>query len=492
MSSTSRTTLATLAALAVTVCGAAACSSSDPGSSTATTGHGGTSAQPASESKGITLRVGTDDGPDFVGAQQIQHFADEVAARSGGAITIEPVWHADGSGQPHWDQAVAKMLFDGQLDLAMIPSRAWDDLGVSSLTALTAPFLVTTDTLTDAIVTDDALVEQLTSGLPAVGVSTLGLYPEGLRHPFGFDRPLLGASDYTGATVRAAYSRSTEAMFQALGASTTDRDADSGTMIGAESSYRLSPAGVATGNVTFYPKVNVLAIGNDVRDGLTNEQQAVLQDAADATQDWVLETLPTDSEAAATFCEETGKISGASQADIDSLIAATEPVVDELRKDAGTAALIESIEKLAVSDPPVEPVTACPESNGSDVSLLNGSYTYTVTEDQARAAGVTDQGIIDENAGDFVMTLADGDWELEQVYSTGPKKGTTYHGSGGYTITDNHVKFFWSHEPGAWTTVDVSVLADGSLEFTNITDGSGDQFQALSEATFVHWKRTKD
>ena len=99
------------------------------------------------------------------------------------------------------------MLLDGDLELAMVPSRAWDDLGVTSLTALTAPFLVTTDTLVADIVANEDLVDQLTSGLPSVGATALGLYPEGLRHPFGVQGPLLGAEDYEGGVVRAAWSR---------------------------------------------------------------------------------------------------------------------------------------------------------------------------------------------------------------------------------------------------------------------------------------------
>ena len=131
--------------------------------------------------------------------------------------------------QPHWDQAIATMLMDGQLDLAMVPSRAWDDLGVTSLTALTAPFLITTDTLTQEVLADEDLVGQLTAGLHDIGVEALALYPEGLRHPFGFDGPLRGADDYEGGVVRAAWSRSTNAMFEALGATTDDAGGDART-----------------------------------------------------------------------------------------------------------------------------------------------------------------------------------------------------------------------------------------------------------------------
>lgn len=462
----------------------AACSGSATGSAPS-----GGPARAAADAHQMTLRLGTDDGPDMPGAQQIKHFVGEVARLSGGAVTIKPVWHADGD-QPHWDQYVARMVIDGRLDLAMVPSRAWDDVGVDSLRAVTAPFLVTTDTLTAKVVSDKDIVRQLTSGLQAAGVSALGLYPEGLRHPFGFHGPLRAAADYRGGVVRAAWSRGTNAMFASLGARTTDHVADTSAMVGAESSYRLSPAGVATGNVTFYPKVNVLAINDDAREGLTRSQRHVLQAAADATKAWVLRTLPTDADAAATFCQESGKIDSASQNDIDTLRAATRSVLGDLRKDQATSTLIGQIQALAASDPTVAPLTHCPKGTAAASSLVNGSFAFTVTAAQARAAGVSDQDKIDENVGTFVVTLHDGGWQIEQVYTSGPKTGTTFHGTGAYTLAGHRLTWLWSHEPGDWTKVDVAVRKDRSLAFTAIHDGGNAQTQALSEAWFTHWPRT--
>jgi TRAP-type C4-dicarboxylate transport system substrate-binding protein len=485
MTNTPMSRIAALTVLTVLACAStAACS----GSATRSAPHGG-STRAAADGKAVTLRVGTDDGPDTPGAQQIKHFAGEVAQRSGGAVTINPVWHAD-RGQPHWDQFVARMVMDGRLDLAMVPSRAWDDVGVESLRAITAPFLVTTDTLTAKVVRDKGIVRQLTSGLPEAGVNALGLYPEGLRHPFGFHRPLRGPADYRGGVIRTAWSRGTSAMFASFGATTTDALADTGAMVGAESSYRLSPAGEATGNVTFYPKVNVLVIDDAAREGLTSGQRHVLKNAAHATQAWVLRTLPTDAQAAATFCQETGRIGSASQSDIDGLRQATRGVLRDLRKDPATAALINQIQSLAAGDPTVEPVTRCPKDKATTPSIVNGTFAFTMTAAQARAAGVSDQDQIDENAGKYVVTLHDGDWQIEQAYTSGPRTGTTFHGTGGYTLTGHRLTWFWSHEPGGWTKVDVAVRKDRSLAFTAINDGGDAQAQAMSEAWFTRWPRT--
>ncbi len=449
-------------------------------------GSGSTGGAPA---KRLVLRLGTDDDALAPSAEQITHFAREVAARSHGTVTVEPVWHAAGIGVPHWDQAVAKLVIGGKLDLAMVPTRAWDDLGVTSLRALNTPFLITTDTLTARVLGDGKLTRQLVSGLPAVGVSALGLYPEGLRHPFAFGPPLRGAADYQGGVVRMAWSRTENAMFEALGARSSDAEADPATMAGAESSYRLAPAGVATGNVTFYPKVNVLTAWAGLRDKLTKDQWAQVQSAAAATGQWVIANLPTDRNAAETFCAQSGRIAGASRAQVASLVAATAGVVRDLRQDPTSAAIIDSVTQMKQDDPRPDPVTSCRQPAPAAASF-DGTYAFTLTATQARAAGVTDQGVIDENTGDFVWTFADGTWRLGQVYSSGPKAGTRSQTSGGYTLTGDHLKIYWSQDPGAWTQADVKLAADGSVTFRKVLDGGDAQAQALSEATFTTWPRS--
>ena len=49
--------------------------------------------------------------------------ARRAAKLSGGAIRIEPVWHAAGDG-PDWDQRVARMVTSGELDMGVIPRPA--------------------------------------------------------------------------------------------------------------------------------------------------------------------------------------------------------------------------------------------------------------------------------------------------------------------------------------------------------------------------------
>src|SRR5262245_4965593 len=65
----------------------------------------------------VTLKIGTDDSPGRASADQIQEFARQVKELSGGTVTIEPVWHAEGGNPDDWDQAVGRMVISGRLDM---------------------------------------------------------------------------------------------------------------------------------------------------------------------------------------------------------------------------------------------------------------------------------------------------------------------------------------------------------------------------------------
>jgi TRAP-type C4-dicarboxylate transport system substrate-binding protein len=330
---TRHTALGVIAAVTAASLAMGACSTTSPGKA------GG--APPP-----LTLTVATDDDDARPAGKQVLHFAEEVAKRSDGSIIIEPSWRAAGADASHWDQAVAQLVASGDRDLGLIPSRAWDALGVTSLEALSTPFLIDDDATLDQVVTGD-FEQDLLSGLPPAGVVGLTLLPEGLRRPFGFGEPLLSAADYEEGTIRAPYSERTYATLTALGATPTDAEPDSSAMRGAESSFTLAPGGVPTVNVVLFPKVNTLVINALLRDDLTDDQLAILTDAAEATQQWVLDERTTDLEEAQAWCAAGGETAVASQADIASLHRATRPVVEDMRTDELTANLIDRIEAVA-------------------------------------------------------------------------------------------------------------------------------------------------
>ena len=199
-------------------------------------------AEPAADAQRWCSASGTDD-PDTPRRRSRSSTSPRRSrARSDGTITIEPRLARRGATAPHWDQAVAHDA-DGRRRSTWPWSRP--GRGTTSASPASArsprPFLVTTDALTVDVLADDDLLDQLTSGLPAVGAEALGLYPEGLRHPFGFH----GASARRGRLSgwrrpRGLVARTPDAMFACLGATTTDDAARHHDMIGAESSFRLT------------------------------------------------------------------------------------------------------------------------------------------------------------------------------------------------------------------------------------------------------------
>ncbi|HKP20939.1 MAG TPA: hypothetical protein VJT68_05450 [Thermoleophilaceae bacterium] len=370
----------------------------------------------ADSAKPVTLRIGTDDEPGKPAAGQIQELARRVSKLSRGEITIKPVWHAAGDG-PDWDQRVARMVTGGELDMGVIPSRAWDTEGVQSLRALNAPFLVTSDALLAEVISGD-LAADLMSGLPDAKVVGVALFPEGMRHPFGLEKPLLGPGDYAKQAIRTPTSETTAAVFEALGASVNDDAADEKVHAGLDSSYLLNPGGTATGNVTFYPKVNSLVIGSKVYEDLDENQRRLLSKAAAQTREWAIAAGPSDAEAARSFCRKGGRVVNASAADVAALEQRTAPVYAKLERDRQTRELITAIRKLKESTTvSTDSVVACgrePKAGGPGPHAVDGVYRFTVTDKELRDNGITDPGEIDEDHGIYTMTLSGGDYCWKQ------------------------------------------------------------------------------
>jgi TRAP-type C4-dicarboxylate transport system substrate-binding protein len=318
---------------------------------------------------------------------------------------------------------VARKVVAGELDLAMVPSRAWDTEGVTTLRALNAPFLVTSDELLDRVVTSD-LAEEMLAGLDDAGVVGLALLPENLRHPFAFGEPLLSPDDYAGALIRAPRSDVAYALFEALGARPDDLPGDAfgmalenGSVAAAESAFELAGSlpqqTVATGNITFFPKVNSLVINADVHRGLDAGERDIIERAAERTRAWAVDATPSDVEAARTWCNHHGIVL-ASDPDLAALERATAPVYAELERDSQTKRLIARIRELkselAVSA--VEPCSARAQSSArpTDTAGLIGVWRTHPTYEEGIAAGLP-AGVAEGEMGVQTIRMEAGTYE---------------------------------------------------------------------------------
>jgi TRAP-type transport system periplasmic protein len=464
----------------------------------------------------VVLTMGTEGRPGRIDAAQVSHFAEEVAERSEGRIRIEPVWSAAGDESdadrvdyPGWDQLVARAVVAGELDLAHVPARAWDTEGVSTLRALHAPLLLTSEELVAKVVTSD-LTQELLAGLEDVGVVGLALPPEGLRRLFAFGDPPASATPWVGGIVRAPRSATTYAFLEALGGEPDDlaggglrrfedgvRD---GTVVAAESSFGLvgtMPEPVtALGGPPLFPKVNTLVANAGAFGALTEADQQVLRDAAAATVAWAIETMPDEVEDARAFCEHASITAGIPT---DELERAANMVLDELQDDAVTAALIDAIGDLG-ADVEATPTTIDPcgpdvdeSPTGGDVdaddqgAFPEGVYRVEHTFGSLVELGV-DRPTAADHTGLWTLRFRDGQLRVENDHA-----GDLIVDEGVYCVEDGRVVLgidafgdpptcgnFWS---AAWE------LDGDMLRFEDVVSHHG--YQVLTEALWGSqpWRR---
>ncbi len=93
-------------------------------------------------------------------------------------------------------------MVSGRLDGANVPARAWDALGVTTLRALNAPFLLESDSAVADVVTGD-LAPELLAGLDGAGVTGLGLVAEGQRRLVFFGDAVVPTDAMAGRVIRA-------------------------------------------------------------------------------------------------------------------------------------------------------------------------------------------------------------------------------------------------------------------------------------------------
>jgi TRAP-type C4-dicarboxylate transport system substrate-binding protein len=459
---------------------AVACSSPDPDSASKAGG----------DEPPLVLTMGTSDPPGRPAVDQIEEFAARVADLSEGRMTIEPRLEATGGSTRDGDQAVARRVISGELDMGNIPTRAWDTEGVTSLRALSAPFLITTDELLDEVVSSD-LVDDLLSGLPAVGVIGLGLLSEGLRHPYGFAGPLLGPEDYDGAVIRTMTSATTKATFQALGASVTDEQMNTEAHEGMESGYAWDPIGVATGNVVFFPKVNAVVINSEVFDRLSEGQRTILEQAVAETQTWAIGTRSSDVEGAAAFCARGGSVVLADETAISALEAAVVPVYQELGTDSQTRDLIAAINEMKQG---VQPTTAIPSACGEgeqddgstqapgsgapdveSAEFPQGTFRAERTVDALLASGMSEADAHGYQ-GLWTLTFEGGALAIEDPVGVC---------NGSYSLADGRISLHLGSDPACGTTPNTVLfvarwsMKDDELQFEQLAAGIGHDTELL-------------
>lgn len=428
-----RTTVTALAAVAFAACSAGAPVSPAPSEQVSIA-----SASPAPTAAGaeITLRLANPEDPDRPSQPFLDRFVSEVAKGSGGSMAVSVIYHAGGDDDVPKEQVVAGQVIAGDVEMALVPTRSWSDVGVTSLQALMAPFLIDNDALLTAVTTDP-LVQPMLDGMTEQGLVGLTVWPEDLRHPFTFEKngpPLVSPADFKGQTLWVRPSDPQAELVKTLGATMSnvvhlEASVSDGSLRGAESglwtgAYGLGSMPVATGDVALYPKIQVLVVEDAAWNRLSAEQQGVITSAAIAARDLAIEDHPSDADLARKYCDAGGKVVLAGPADVAKFMVAAKPIYDRLESDPLTATAIDAIRALkasttasaAIACGPKESATATipPVEPGPPATFIpDGTYQQVLTKEDlvARGAGTSAAG---NNAGTWTLELkgSQGSWTL--------------------------------------------------------------------------------
>ena len=376
------------------------------------------------------LHLAVSNTADQPGTADAQYFSDQVRRLSNGRMRVDVVYGAAGEARPDPDAQVVRMVAGSRFQLGFVGTRGWDNLGVESLQALQAPFLITSVSLLKRVVTSPLATHMLT-GVRTAGVEGLALVPGQLRHPFGVSHRILSLADFKGAGVRINRSRVSEMLVRALGATPLEvANATGGTPAQRRAtaildrSFLDAPGGTwGTANITFYPKTFTLFAGRKFFDALGRKQRELLRTAALATARHAVASAPSEAQLLTKFCG-AGRVALATPAGVAAIESAAAPVYTRLERNVDTHNAIAAIRRLKAATP-ADPVPVVPANCGRalrttgaaiDPSVLNGTYRWRVTKAGAIAVGapasshdIGDIGSMTLRGGKWLMAGSDGD-----------------------------------------------------------------------------------
>jgi TRAP-type C4-dicarboxylate transport system substrate-binding protein len=448
----------------------------------------------------VTLRAWSPEAQDRPSGMQLTAFVEAVGRLSGGAMRIDATYGND-QADPHPETTVIEAVQRGAYDIGLLASRAFSSVGVDSLKAFTAPFLIQTDAVADAVSRDEGVTGPMLNGLHEAGLVGLAVVPETIRHPFGTLGPILTPADYRGAVLRSLPSKETYAVFEALGAKPGFWDGDIGVAKLQDGSIKITETSfaiatdstgtgqirTATGNVAFFPRMNVLFANKRTADGLSAEQRGVLDRAAVEAREQTIATQPKDAAAAAEFCASGGRVVLADPADVAALQKAVAPYLATLAEDPTTSDALTGIGAIVKKTPEPDPVQACEPSGAQSENLapwpvtngpspIDGRYRVQISDADLQAAGMR-RAAWPYNRGTYTWVIADGRMTSHQVAPDSPREGSEQEY---VTVRGRQVMLMSLRKDGsAPTNHDVVLIAtwsrgeDGTLTFSDCRRGLG-------------------
>jgi TRAP-type C4-dicarboxylate transport system substrate-binding protein len=288
----------------------------------------------------------------------VGEFVRLVGALSRGAlkVTVISQW---GDYSPDAETQVVRAVAAGTVDLGWAGSRVFDSMGVPDFRALSAPMLIDSYPLENAVL-HSAMPGRMLAGLASAHVTGLGVLGEGLRLPIGVQRPLLAPADWHGVSFGTTHSGIQEQAIRALGATPVvaigpyrDHGLDSGQIQAFELDVqRYARMGLAarapyvTANVVLWPQFDVLVANPARLASFTTQQRAWLRQAADAAARDSVKLAASQNGSVRQACTMGARFVHATPADLAALRSSLSAVYQALQQDPRTSVFIHQIQRL--------------------------------------------------------------------------------------------------------------------------------------------------
>jgi TRAP-type transport system periplasmic protein len=299
---------------------------------------------------------------DLRDAPPVAYFVRRVDALSDGALRIEVLDRWGGS-DPGAEGPLLQAVTAGDVDLGWVGSSALAYRGLPGFGALTAPMLIDSSPLQEAVLRT-SIPGRTLRGLSRIRLVGLGILAEGLARPVAVDGPLLDPADWRGIRVGTESGPPVGAIetlgavpVQAIGAS-LERQLDDGQIqafdLDIPGYVRLglaSRAAYVTVNVALWPRWDVLLADPDALSSLTEQERAWVRRAAEEAAANSVAITDDGEGFLDEACQGGALFSTASQREIATLRGSFAGIYRTMEQDPVTRAFLEEIQELKRSTP---------------------------------------------------------------------------------------------------------------------------------------------
>jgi TRAP-type C4-dicarboxylate transport system substrate-binding protein len=328
-------------------------------------------------------------------APGVAYFVKRVGQLSDGALRITTSGPWGGDVGPDIEQRIVRDVKAGKADLGWVGTGVLDTLGIKSFQALTAPMLIDSYPLEQAVIASD-IPGQMMGSLDQLGVKGLAVLGDSLRKPIALRGPILDEGDWSGIVFATIRSEAQAEAIQALGARSTDiwgnpltKALEDGTVRGRDmglfaylSTDLEAQVPFVTANVNLWPQTLVLVANPDVLSNLTDQERAWLERAAQEAATTSSGLVDRDADNVRILCGNGANLTNASPADLAWLSHAFAPVYAQLDQDSQTKDFIDRIEQMKRSTP-AGPELAIPEDcAGPGGDQMSGAVAGTWKTDR--------------------------------------------------------------------------------------------------------------